>query len=570
MLLARNVRDTLKKVIKNHPRIFSGCSNWGEVAKEHNSTVPKMIEIAYGKLKKRYEVPLSKLKQWADNGDIVAQLILINTDINHKIKTIKVNPISKMKKIAKKKYVFPEYFLQEKTEIIPITEKIYPFKYKGLNLFVHRNRKSSHRQSKWMVSEKSTGLQISSYGDDTKQEAIERAKKRIIVVSKKQVMKCIKRGLKDLKKITRATKIWEKKTSPKKTIKRKGSKKNPLTVKEIIRKVNVWLDSVDMWLSKGMFGKAVYSYGRAEGYFNSLKKSEQISSRLWNKLKQSGIKLDEYRKTKKSSVKKRSFFKKRNPIPKRDIIEKINHSLDIAERDIQEGHYTGAEYWREKAYILFWETLTAVERTQYMNINDRLETIDYLIKKTERINPGGSTRNQQTERKKYWYELFDSITNTIYQRKLMTDDEAKYRNATFQKMRERKTVRWIPIVKRGDIMKRDVKKQSRSGSRRNPGIDLGATYMIYFDFYGEEMDLVELENPMDYFDYVQDDQTGVYSVERWINGEYLVDYVRELEKTDGVGDNINIVNQETDKEYDGWSEVRKLIAQGGSNDKIYF
>lgn len=91
----------------------------------------------------------------------------------------------------------------------------------------------------------------------------------------------------------------------------------------------------------------------------------------------------------------------------------------------------------------------------------------------------------------------------------------------------------------------------------------GENYSIIFDFYGDEEDLKKLHDaPMDYFDYESDVKyPDNYMVERWISGEFLLDYLGRLEKHEGVGDLMMVENLETGEKYEDWDEVRKLFKE---------
>jgi len=91
----------------------------------------------------------------------------------------------------------------------------------------------------------------------------------------------------------------------------------------------------------------------------------------------------------------------------------------------------------------------------------------------------------------------------------------------------------------------------------------GDDYSVIFDFYGDEEDVKKLHDaPMDYFEYEEDSEyPDNYTIERWIPGEFLLDYIDKLDKHEGVGDLIIVKNLDTDDEYEGWGEVRRLVKE---------
>ncbi len=89
----------------------------------------------------------------------------------------------------------------------------------------------------------------------------------------------------------------------------------------------------------------------------------------------------------------------------------------------------------------------------------------------------------------------------------------------------------------------------------NPNND----FEVYFEYLGENPEKFH-DAPMDYFSSEEDEELkDRYKIVRWINGEYLLDFLKKVESDNEVGDDIYIINQDTEEEYFDWSDVREKL-----------
>lgn len=96
-----SLKKKYKKIIQNHPNIFSTYKTWGLASKDWKTTVPKLIDKVYDQLiNHEYNVTYKRLQQLRNNGDILASIL--ENDIKE-YNEKKFGKATKKKKPTKKK-----------------------------------------------------------------------------------------------------------------------------------------------------------------------------------------------------------------------------------------------------------------------------------------------------------------------------------------------------------------------------------------------------------------------------------------------------------------------------------